>query len=1097
MKNTAPPALYRRRKVLAGAVTTAVAATAIALTPTGAAFAADTAAPTLDVATRTPVHPIPAYTSIISNTTWAPSTATGIRDWYTNGTVTLRLSATDDTDVTKFTVKVGAAAAFDVAAVQSGTGGTAEYVFTGDQTNNVVYAAVDSAGNTSATRTIAIKLDSTPPVLTWPGVVDGKVSHSTPFATIKPVRSDATPGAGGATIREMWIDGKKVNLVPFDPATLSVGEHTWAATVGDAAGLQAKYTLTFEITTSFADVEALIQRYVTAGTISVSNGATLSSLLADAQTLADADNDAASLTALDAFAASAKALAPKGTERTVLTGDAAALKSIVSGTVSPVISTGITSEAIEAAPRMPQVYAGPAVVNEDPDFKVLLFANRVGGFRHQHIPATMKFIQAAGAEQNFDVDIFDYMAPNESVAGNPFETIENLRQYDAIVGVSSVGNSQFITNRPTFDPNDDVANTVDEQAILKQYINEGGGFVAIHGATDSMHTWPWYRELSGGAFQNHGSSSNGSQHNCEACKYTEVLTEDGTNPATEHFPESYYVLDELYNWIDLPRTNTHVLQTLTESTYTGGLNAADGTVEGPDHPISWCQNFEGGRSFAQGLMHNFELSDDPMFQKNIVEAIRWTAGETEANCVTHNELTKLVAADLTAGDLTSAAAGKFTAAITASFNAYNYPSKDFAKAAEKAEDVVLLAQTSSNGSAAELAVLEAKGTELVEWMTMLADNSTVLRFTAQPESASVTVGSPVVFSATAKGTDVTYQWQKKSGSGSWTDIAGETSFALSVTPTAVSEDGTQYRVQIGDATNDLNSAVATLSVEVADSSLAVPSTATQIAGKTSTLQVDVSGAEGLTATGSVTVKEGSTTVVAAELVDGSVSISLPKLSAGAHALVVSYSGDANHAGSTANVALNVTKGGSSTTSAPTSVSKQFAVKSTVVVSVAGANSVNATGTVTLTEGSATLATGTLANGKVTLAVPAKLSVGSHTLVATYSGDANLVGSTTSIALKVSKATTSTTVKVTGTATVKKKKSKTVTITVAAAGISPAGTVHIYDGSKKIATKTVKNGKATFTFKSSKTGTHKLSAKYNGSDTAKSSTSPKVSIKVTR
>ena len=69
MKNTAPPAPYRRRKVLAGAVTTAVAATAIALTPTGAAFAADTAAPTLDVATRTPVHPIPAYTSFISNTT--------------------------------------------------------------------------------------------------------------------------------------------------------------------------------------------------------------------------------------------------------------------------------------------------------------------------------------------------------------------------------------------------------------------------------------------------------------------------------------------------------------------------------------------------------------------------------------------------------------------------------------------------------------------------------------------------------------------------------------------------------------------------------------------------------------------------------------------------------------------------------------------------------------------------------------------------------------------------------------------------------------------------------------------------------------------
>lgn len=1096
MQNSPVPS--RRRRALAGTAVVAVAAAAFAIVPAGSAFAADTTAPVLSVAQLTPVSPIPAYTSIISNTTWAPSTATGLRDWFTNGLATLNLSATDDTDVAKFTVKIGnAGVPFDVPAVGSGTTRTASYDFTGDQTNTITYTAVDSAGNASAPRTVAVKLDSTPPSVTFPGITDFTVPHSKTAADIKPTKTDAIPGSGGAAIREMWVDGKKVDVVPFEPASLSVGGHTWALLMGDAAGNQSKVTLTFTVTTSFADVETLIQRYVTAGSISTANGAILSDLLQDAKDFADADNDASAVSAIDAFAASAKQLAPKGIQRSVLVGDAAALKNEILGVTPAAVATGITAEAAPAAPRMPQVYAGGSVVNANPDFKVLLFSNRVGGFRHQHIPATMKFIQAAGAAQNFDVDIWDYMAPTESVPGNPFESIENLRQYDAVVGVSSVGNSQFITNRPTFSTTDDPAAVVDEQAILKQYVNEGGGFVAIHGATDSMHNWQWYKDLTGGEFQNHGSSTNGSQHNCEACKTTEVLTEDGTNPSTEHFPRSYRVLDELYNWVGLPRLTTHVLQTLTESTYTGGLNAGDGTLEGPDHPISWCQNFDGGRAYTQALLHNFELSDDPIFQKNIVEAIKWSAGETEANCVTHNEITKLIAADLTAGKVTTSAAAKFNAAVTASFNAYNFPTRDYVTAEAQANVVLQLAQNPSNGSAAELAVLEAKAVELVEWMALLQDTSTTLRFTSQPASASTGVGSSVVFSAEAKGTDVTYQWQKKAGS-TWADIAGATSFALTVTPTSISEDGTQYRVQIGDASNDINSSVATLDVVLGASTVSVPATATQIVGATSLLTVTVGAGNSVVPTGTVTVSEGGTTVVSGALVGGTSTLTLPaSLSAGSHALTVSYSGDGNLAASAASVALVVTKGASSTTSAPASVSSTYGSSASVAVTVTGANAIIATGTVSVKEGGVVIVTAPLVAGRAAIALPATLGAGAHALVVEYSGDANLLGSSAAVAADIAKVATTTKVKVAGKASVKKGKAKSITITVTAAGGAPTGTVAIYDGSKKIASKSLKNGKVSYSFSSSKTGTHKLSAKYLGSANTKASTSKKVNLKVVK
>ena len=43
-----------------------------------------------------------------------------------------------------------------------------------------------------------------------------------------------------------------------------------------------------------------------------------------------------------------------------------------------------------------------------------------------------------------------------------------------------------------------------------------------------------------------------------------------------------------------PRGSVHVLQTLDESSYTGG-------EMGADHPITWCHPQGGGRAFYTGL----------------------------------------------------------------------------------------------------------------------------------------------------------------------------------------------------------------------------------------------------------------------------------------------------------------------------------------------------------------------------------------------------------------------------------------------------------------------------------------------------------------
>ncbi len=63
-----------------------------------------------------------------------------------------------------------------------------------------------------------------------------------------------------------------------------------------------------------------------------------------------------------------------------------------------------------------------------------------------------------------------------------------------------------------------------------------------------MHNWDWYKNLVGGEFDNHGSNAGGIQNTCGGCVIAELVTEDGTHPATRHFAKKMTIMDELYNW---------------------------------------------------------------------------------------------------------------------------------------------------------------------------------------------------------------------------------------------------------------------------------------------------------------------------------------------------------------------------------------------------------------------------------------------------------------------------------------------------------------------------------------------------------------------
>ncbi len=173
----------------------------------------------------------------------------------------------------------------------------------------------------------------------------------------------------------------------------------------------------------------------------------------------------------------------------------------------------------------------------------------------------------------------------------------------------------------------------------------------------------------------------------------------------------------------------------------------------------------------------------------------------------------------------------------------------------------------------------------------------------------------------------------------------------------------------------------------------------------------------------------------------------------------------------------------------------FGSASAVGVTVSGGSG-TPTGSVTVKEGAATLGTATLdGTGKASVALPASLAAGSHSLSVVYSGDSSYDTKTQAVTATVNKAASTTTAS--APKEVKPKKKFNVTASVAAPGGAPTGTVQVFDGSKLIGTGTLANGTVTITITNGlkKDGKHTLTVKYLGSaNVAASQTTVKVKVK---
>ncbi len=117
--------------------------------------------------------------------------------------------------------------------------------------------------------------------------------------------------------------------------------------------------------------------------------------------------------------------------------------------------------------------------------------------------------------------------------------------------------------------------------------------------------------------------------------------------------------------------------------------------------------------------------------------------------------------------------------------------------------------------------------------------------TADPSDVATCPGSNAVFTSTAVGTGITYQWQVNPGTG-FTDIPGATSASLTVPSVVAAQNNYEYQVVVsGTCTPAATSSAATLTVLEPAAISAQPTNVTECNGAAATFSANASGS-GLT-----------------------------------------------------------------------------------------------------------------------------------------------------------------------------------------------------------------------------------------------------------
>jgi type 1 glutamine amidotransferase len=234
--------------------------------------------------------------------------------------------------------------------------------------------------------------------------------------------------------------------------------------------------------------------------------------------------------------------------------------------------------------------AGAALASAQ-QFNVALFS-KTDGWHHNSINKGVEAIEKLAKLHDFTV----FWTED---AGRVFND-KQLAKYQAVIFLLTTG-----------DVLDD-----EQQAAFERYIQAGGGFVGIHSASDTEYDWEWYTKMVGHMFHIH-----------PAVQTAAMRVEDPNFPGMDRFAKRFIFTEEWYEF-DAPRSEgLRYLLTVDEKTYRPQIDwgAKKSAGMGDFHPVSWYQEYDGGRAFYTALGHLPATYDDDHFMHHVYGGIYWAA----------------------------------------------------------------------------------------------------------------------------------------------------------------------------------------------------------------------------------------------------------------------------------------------------------------------------------------------------------------------------------------------------------------------------------------------------------------------------------------
>ena len=224
-------------------------------------------------------------------------------------------------------------------------------------------------------------------------------------------------------------------------------------------------------------------------------------------------------------------------------------------------------------------------------FTVLVFTETGTGTAEYHAstPAGVEAIRALGRQHRFAVSVTD------DSDGGVF-TEDNLKKFRAVIFLNTSG--AILTGA--------------QKHAFETYYEDGGGMLAVHGAIDTEPDWEFFTDLLGTRAE--GESPRSRRRRSRSP--TASTTRPRGCPSTGSTPTSSTTS---------PTTSAASRTCSPRSTRTPTTAA----TMGADHPVAWCKDYQGGRSFYTAGGHTAASYADPEFAEHLGGAIDWAAGASD------------------------------------------------------------------------------------------------------------------------------------------------------------------------------------------------------------------------------------------------------------------------------------------------------------------------------------------------------------------------------------------------------------------------------------------------------------------------------------